>query len=65
MKWRPIKTAPRDGTYIIGRHPEYADGLVMFWDDDEWVARDLELVLNSNIYTPDPIEWRPFTEPPK
>lgn len=52
--WRPIETAPRDGTWILtyGADTPISDGYLLDWyvPDDGW---------NGN-----PTHWRPLPTPP-
>lgn len=63
MKWEPIETAPRDGTWILGwrKSNVFIDGVqtVMAFDDveDHWVDGCFEV--------DPPTHWMPLPEPPK
>ena len=46
MSWKPIDTAPKDGTYILAKSPgTFADGkafvpAVVAWNGDRWSEID-------------------------
>jgi hypothetical protein len=70
INWRPIKTAPRDGTVILIYNENWMDGTVFpaYWDDEpldedfNWHGID-----GSHISIEDdaPTHWRPLPPPPK
>lgn len=33
-EWKPITCAPKDGTPILMRHPDWPSDLLMFWQED-------------------------------
>ena len=69
--WRPIETAPKDGTNVllygrwkgeVSKNPEYWDIFKAAYSFDEWVVCD------SDIYGPiilDPTHWQPLPKPPQ
>jgi hypothetical protein len=71
-KWRPIDTAPRDGTWFLAADTnDRADGVpalfaAAFYADDD----DLGLVWQAHCgqqvcETPSPTHWRPMPDPPE
>ena len=67
-RWRPIETAPKDGTQILGcaiSAPEY-DPSVTAFVNDEWQTSDLD----DGQYVPATwteaiSHWRPLPTPPE
>lgn len=59
MNWRPIETAPKDGTVILGYwSPEYAE--TIYWSDGSWFwSHD-----GDTWWRGGPTHWAPF-EPPQ
>lgn len=58
--WRPIETAPRDGTYILGNKRFIDAGWsprVMYWDKGQWFS-------DPAGYVQKPELWRPLPPPP-
>lgn len=61
--WKPIDTAPKDGTVILLGHSEAVfDG---WWDtyDNAWV--DGETNGYGDLRSYDPTHWQPLPAPPK
>lgn len=62
-EWRPIDTAPKDGTEVLGcwtrgeAHTKLAYG-VIWWHDDSWVEYDTDNRVS------DPTHWRPLPVAP-
>lgn len=57
-QWRPIETAPKDGTDILGWWPH--DGMhVVFWSSDGWGT-----CMTKGEWTP-PVMWQHLPPPPK
>ena len=57
MKWRPIETAPKDGTEFMGYKPNGVGG--------EFIAACRWGVVRGAVrwdwpYTPDPTHWQPL-----
>lgn len=73
MKWRPIETAPRDGTAILiaggtYSYDIYADETfnsvtIAYWYGNHWRGEDRQA--HDEWYTHDPTHWMPLPEPPK
>ena len=64
MKWQPIETAPRDGTYILlfGRHSRRG-GLIQItarWGGGDWESADD----GYGAYII-PTHWMPLPDPPE
>ena len=70
MDWRPIETAPKDGTHILVWGPDsggiygftvpYQPMVVLWWKDDgRWVARE-----NDDMEWGDLTHWMPLPELP-
>lgn len=69
-KWRPIETAPRDGTVLLTFNPDLWVGRVIFdarirmarWsvDADTWYIQGV----NSTIPL-EPTHWMPLPQPPE
>lgn len=60
--WRPIATAPRDGTAIlVGR-----DGGPTEWHTQlgAWCAAESRWICSSSTWFRDPTHWAPIPEPP-
>ena len=60
MKWQPIETAPRDGTYIDIWSPRDGRVTEVFWDTegDDWVSL-------CTVWSGNPTHWMPLPEPPE
>lgn len=60
--WRPIETAPRDGTDILAYSAWSGQQFVIFWRDDDWV------VVIQDDGTPYRLigvhAWMPLPDPP-
>jgi hypothetical protein len=64
MTWRPIETAPKDGTQILGLWVSYLDGQLMqpsygvVWNEGgSW--------LEAYDEVSQPTHWMPLPEPPQ
>lgn len=57
MKWRPIKTAPKDGTDLLLGFSNGDDVTVGSFDGDEW--------FDQHSFWLKPTHWMPLPEPPK
>lgn len=60
MSWQTIDTAPRDGTLIQLRHPDWPHNLNGRWDGVEWIASPMFARLAAPVFIADPIEWMPL-----
>jgi hypothetical protein len=60
MEWKPIETAPKDGTTIITWEPDGKGVYFEWWDEDSWYY-DEEWGNGSK----NPTHWMPLPEPPK
>lgn len=56
MEWKPIETAPKDGTFVLTYDSEYGF-LVCSFTAGFWFPFDGD-------YPIDPTHWMPFPEPP-
>ena len=62
MKWKPIETAPKDGTHTLGFWKPigglwYGDDYgVTYFDSGVWWVEDGEVV--------EPTHWMPLPDPP-
>jgi hypothetical protein len=77
MKWRPIKTAPKDGTWILVCKATDADGdpisedaFGLFVHRAAWWAGDNAwIVYNSMVCDPEcffePTHWMPISKGPR
>lgn len=59
--WRPIETAPKDGTLIIAAHSNYADGIMdcVLWSGGRWETQE-GIGYMAGRFT----HWRPLPAPP-
>ena len=57
--WRPIETAPRDGTEIQVWGPSYRRAREVVWCDGQWWSTV------GYGYYPSVTRWRPLPAPPK
>lgn len=66
-KWRPIETAPKDGTWILGFRPlkEYCDQ----WEVWRWVETvgfvGWENAADTSDFCGHPTHWMPLPNPPE
>lgn len=58
-EWRPIETAPKDGSDILVFHPESREQFVVFWQERRWYFSP------NGALKDDPSHWMPLPEPPK
>lgn len=58
--WRPIETAPMDGTRILAWHWHWSkqEEVIARWSDDQWQDAWSELTIH-------PTYWMPLPEPPR
>lgn len=56
-EWREIKTAPKDGTWILGL--DSGEVWQIYWDGADWCHNDYD-----NAYY-EPTHWLPLPEAPK
>lgn len=56
-EWRPIETAPKDGTEILV-WLSWGDYEITLWENDRWTWEDR---LSSQ---PEPTHWMPLPPPP-
>jgi hypothetical protein len=59
MTWRPIETAPKDGTFILAWFEEAQQHLLLWWFANHWRFKG-----NDTIPLMDPTHWMPLPEPP-
>lgn len=62
-KWRPISTAPKDGTYIIVYRPKFDGGYIPRVGIDYWSEKLHGVWAKSRKDTP-PTHWMPLPDPP-
>jgi hypothetical protein len=62
MTWRPIETAPHDGTLLLLRHPRTFPPVFGFWSskNEAWMTDDLGFLVDHNA----PTHWAPLPEDP-
>ncbi len=60
MHWRPVETAPKDGTWIMLNYRSTCVPIITFWSDttEDWAHRD-------QLGTNKPTHWMPVPEAPK
>jgi len=59
--WKPIETAPKDGTFILVAVPgEVAIHIMLVWWLDGWC-----LDMTNTPIVGNPTHWMPLPEPPK
>lgn len=65
-EWKPIETAPKDGTSILVGAPEWEPELCS-WRNDCWFRGWCAGGLRSDTYGPDfdPTHWMPLPPPPR
>lgn len=71
MKWMPIETAPKDGSWLLLLFPEHAlDGHIEahsgFWSEDgsnDWFGNEAASHSLSDLYG-QPSHWMPLSPPP-
>lgn len=67
LTWRPIETAPKDGTPIIIARPTWflpEEGWhVVRWDDDCWTVHDGKS--DHTLRGPTPTHWMPVPDAPQ
>jgi hypothetical protein len=58
MPWRPIQTAPTDGSDVLGIRVDNGRQLVIRWDSvtSQWLA--------CNTVAVRPTHWKPLPDPP-
>ena len=56
--WKPIETAPKDETEVIGYHSGMVS--IIWFTDGEWCWQDNYLSLLG-----EPTHWMPLPKPPK
>lgn len=54
--WRPIETAPRDGTVVLGFIPRNKGVRCVFWKQNQWV-------LTPGTWCEHPTLWQPLPDP--
>lgn len=66
-EWKPIDTAPRDGSWILGWRDTFIQDQIEVWrlatynkNPDMWLN-----AADSNDYDQQPTHWMPLPEPPK
>jgi len=72
MEWRPINTAPKDGSWILAFDPDEDGGLirVVHWSDALWTKEGEDWVTDALGPCPDVMEltgathWMPLPLPP-
>lgn len=62
MSWRPIATAPKDGTAVIVCGATWG-GYEAFYKDGEWWTMDQGTMTVTELIT-SPTHWMPLPEPP-
>lgn len=62
--WQKIETAPKDGTVIIGAHPEYKRTVPVSWQRGKYRETWYEGCSSSGWDHPGITLWQPLPEPP-
>lgn len=63
MQWRPIETAPKDGTPLLLLWPDAAEKMAVMWWD-EYVENWLGYYDGINPGYQPPTHWMPLPPPP-
>lgn len=64
--WRPIETAPKDGTRLLGYYPQNEDYIrvgVIQWMKPR--GYDYHWTWDGSWMPDDPTHWQPLPEPPQ
>jgi hypothetical protein len=62
MKWKPIESAPKDGTVILGHDPDWVDPVLIMYFDAE---KNKWEYLFPEDWPTNPTHWMPMLKPPK
>jgi hypothetical protein len=60
VHWRPIVSAPKDGTFILVWFEEAQHHCILWWFADHWRFKGSDI-----IPIVDPTHWMPLPQPPK
>jgi len=60
LHWRPISTAPKDGTFILVWFDEAKQHHILWWFADHWRFKGSDII--PVVY---PTHWMPLPQPPK
>ena len=72
-EWRPIETAPKDGTWFLATNKAWSIGsigsppscwMLCRWDGTEWEAGPERITTLNGKWIEDPTHWMPLPEPP-
>ncbi len=63
-KWRPISTAPRDGTDIIVYRPKFDGDYIPQVGTDFWMTKAMIPTWGRSRGDCPPTHWMPFPDPP-
>jgi hypothetical protein len=59
MDWKPIETAPKDGSTLLLNGPHAKYPMLGYYNiiDDDWVAKDPVWTMGREIHIPNPTQW--------
>jgi hypothetical protein len=60
MQWKPIETAPKDGSCVLAWFDDAEHHFLLYWLNDAWRFKGTHI--NPII---EPTHWMPLPEPPK
>lgn len=63
--WRPIESAPTDGTVVLLYNPQWAGGMTAMRGyslHGEWHSEEKIMTLGRNIDIEDPTHWQPLSK---
>ena len=61
MEWKPIETAPKDGTPILGYSDVHYEMAVVHWRRDAWLLIVTGGFAEDDEWSPD--QWAPISPP--
>lgn len=63
MEWKPIETAPKDGTKFLSYEKAWNEYIVCYWDRSSFMAISIDQFgCNEPV---EPTHWMPLPTPPE
>lgn len=63
MEWKPIETAPKDGSRVLTYRYGFRESMAVAWFNNSGCGVERWVPVNGSAW-PDPTHWMPLPAPP-